>query len=99
MTRKVADGCVQVQLLVRAYQVRGHNMANLDPLHISDADLDSRIPPELKLEYYGWTEKDLEKKFKVSEGILPRYVGHVENDTMSLGQIIDELKRMYCESQ
>ena len=72
-------------------------MANLDPLHVSDADLDSRVPPELKLDYYGWTEDDLKKEFKITNGILPRFVGHVSDDSMTLGQIIEELKRMYCE--
>ncbi|WVQ70209.1 oxoglutarate dehydrogenase (succinyl-transferring), E1 component [Kwoniella botswanensis] len=87
---------LKVQLLIRAYQVRGHHIANLDPLHISDADLDSRVPPELKLEYYGWTEADLKKEFKLSDGILPRFKGSVESDKLTLGQIIEELKRMYC---
>lgn len=87
----------QVQLLIRAYQVRGHHMANLDPLHILDADLDSRVPPELKLDYYGWSEEDMKKEFKLSSGILPRFVGKVPEDKMTLGEIIGELKRMYCE--
>ncbi|ORY33742.1 Thiamin diphosphate-binding protein [Naematelia encephala] len=87
---------LKVQLLVRAYQVRGHHMANLDPLHISDADLDSRIPPELKLDYYGWTEEDLKKEFDISSGILPRFASTVPDGKMSLGQIIEELKSMYC---
>ena len=71
-------------------------MANLDPLHIDDADLDSRVPPELTLDYYGWTEEDLKKIFDVP-GILPLFAGAVKDDKMTLGQIIEELKRMYCE--
>lgn len=85
-----------MQLLIRAYQVRGHHVANLDPLHIADADLSSRVPPELTLEHYGWTEEDLKKEFKLSSGILPRFVGHVPGDKMTLAGIIDELKEMYC---
>jgi len=85
-----------VQLLIRAYQVRGHNMANLDPLHISDADLDARIPPELKLDYYGWTEQDLKKEFNI-KSVLPRFADVAPEGKMTLGQIIDELKKMYCE--
>jgi 2-oxoglutarate dehydrogenase E1 component len=71
-------------------------MANLDPLHILNADLDSKIPPELKLDYYGWTEDDLKREFKLSDGILPKFVGTVPGDKMTLGQIINELKTMYC---
>lgn len=82
--------------MIRAYQVRGHHIANLDPLHISGADLDGRVPPELTLDYYGWTEADLKKEFSLGDGILPRFKGQVKDDTMTLGQIIDELKQMYC---
>lgn len=89
---------MQVQLLVRAYQVRGHHIANLDPLRILDADLDAHVPPELTLDYYGWTEADLSKEFSLSSAILPRFVGHVADDKMTLGEIINELKTMYCES-
>ncbi len=38
---------LSVQALIRAYQIRGHNIARLDPLVINEADLDSPIPPEL----------------------------------------------------
>ncbi|ORX39784.1 Thiamin diphosphate-binding protein [Kockovaella imperatae] len=86
---------LKVQLLVRAYQVTANHVAKLDPLGIADADLDTRTPPELKLEYYGWTKDDLSKEFKINS-ILPRFVGKVPDDTMTLGQIIDELTRMYC---
>jgi 2-oxoglutarate dehydrogenase E1 component len=87
---------LKVQLLVRAYQVRGHHIAKLDPLGISNADLSSQVPPELTLEYYGWSEADLSKEFKLGPGILPRFVGSVKDDKLTLGGIIDELKRMYC---
>lgn len=87
---------LKVQLLVRAYQVRGHHIAKLDPLGISNADLSNQVPPELTLEYYGWTEADLSKEFKLGPGILPRFVGSVKDDKLTLGQLIDELKRMYC---
>lgn len=39
--------CVLLKALIRAYQIRGHNIANLDPLGINDADLDGSMPPEL----------------------------------------------------
>ncbi|GES81362.1 2-oxoglutarate dehydrogenase complex E1 component mitochondrial precursor [Rhizophagus clarus] len=57
------DDHMKVQLLVRAYQVRGYHIANLDPLGILDADLDDAIPKELDPKYYGFTEKDLDRKF------------------------------------
>ena len=44
--RVVSDHMI-VQAIIRAYQIRGHNKAKLDPLGISDADLESSVPPEL----------------------------------------------------
>ena len=37
-------------------QLRGHNLATLDPLGILDADLDDSIPEELVLENWGLSE-------------------------------------------
>lgn len=34
-------------------QIRGHNVATLDPLGISDVDLDSEVPSELIPNTYG----------------------------------------------
>ena len=58
---------LKLQLLIRAYQVRGHLLADLDPLKLTKRE----IPPELKIETYGWTEKDLDLVFpldKVGQG-------------------------------
>lgn len=60
---KVVQDHLKVQTLIRAYQVRGHSIANLDPLGIYDADLDPSIPPELTLEHYGFSEKDMSRQF------------------------------------
>lgn len=49
---------------MRAYQVRGHHTATLDPLGIMEHDLSAERPAELNLEHYGWTEKDLEKEVR-----------------------------------
>ena len=86
---------VQVQLLVRAYQVRGHHVAELDPLGILDADLADVKPPELELSRYGFTERDLEKDISLGPGILPHFATE-ENKTMKLRDIIKLCKRIYC---
>ena len=46
----------KVMQLINAYQARGHNVADLDPLGMYDADLDGTIPPDLELANYGFTE-------------------------------------------
>ncbi|KAI0920049.1 2-oxoglutarate dehydrogenase E1 component [Taiwanofungus camphoratus] len=89
------DDHLKVQLLVRAYQVRGHHIADLDPLGILDADLDDVHPPELELSRYGFTERDLEKQITLGPGILPHFATE-DRKTMSLGEIIQVCKRIYC---
>ena len=87
----------QVQLLVRAYQVRGHHVADLDPLGIMDPDLSDHVPPELELSHFGFTERDLDKQITLGPGILPHFATE-DRKAMSLGEIIKLCKRIYCMS-
>ncbi|KAA1473704.1 2-oxoglutarate dehydrogenase complex E1 component mitochondrial precursor [Dentipellis sp. KUC8613] len=89
------DDHLKVQLLVRAYQVRGHHVAELDPLGILDADLADVKPPELELSHYGFTERDLDKQITLGPGILPHFATE-DRRTMTLREIIKTLKRIYC---
>lgn len=85
---------MKVQLLVRAYQVRGHHIAELDPLGINNADLDASIPKELDPVHYGFTEKDLDRKFSLGPGILPAFgIG----ETKTLREIIEICRRIYSK--
>ncbi|KAG0325402.1 2-oxoglutarate dehydrogenase E1 component, partial [Dissophora globulifera] len=87
---------LKIQLLVRAYQARGHHMANLDPLAINKADLMASPPRELDLSHYGFSEKDLDRSFSLGPGILPGFLDTGSNQT--LREIIDHLKSIYCGS-
>lgn len=80
---------------MRAYQVRGHHVAELDPLGILDADLADVKPPELELSRYGFTERDLDADITLGPGILPHFAteGH---KTMKLREIVSLCKRIYC---
>ena len=80
---------------MRAYQVRGHHVAELDPLGILDADPADVHPPELELSHYGFTERDLDKQIGLGPGILPHFATE-DRKTMSLREIITLLKRIYC---
>lgn len=82
--------------MVRAYQVRGHHVAELDPLGILDADLADVHPPELELSRYGFTERDLDKQIALGPGILPHFATE-DRKSMSLRDIIKTLKRIYCK--
>ncbi|XP_064209489.1 2-oxoglutarate dehydrogenase complex component E1 isoform X1 [Anguilla rostrata] len=44
---KLVEDHLAVQSLIRAYQIRGHHVAQLDPLGIMDADLDSCVPTDI----------------------------------------------------
>jgi 2-oxoglutarate dehydrogenase E1 component len=86
---------LKVQLLVRAYQVRGHHLASLDPLGILQPDLDEFHPPELEYSHYGFTEKDLDRVFHIGPGVLPGFQS-ADKKKMTLREIIASLKATYC---
>lgn len=89
---------LKVQLLCRAYQVRGHLKAHIDPLKISFGDDKVKpTPPELTIEYYGFSKVDLDKEITLGPGILPRFAKNGRN-SMTLGNIIKELEALYCKS-
>lgn len=88
---------LKVQLLVRAYQVRGHLRAKIDPLGIMQPDRDFCPAPELEYSFYGFTESDLSSlKFHLGTGLLPEF--QAAQPVMTLGEIIDQLKMAYSSS-
>ncbi|KAF2204580.1 2-oxoglutarate dehydrogenase, E1 component [Delitschia confertaspora ATCC 74209] len=90
---------LKVQLLVRAYQARGHHKAKLDPLGIrSEANqFGYSKPPELELSHYNFSEKDLDQEFSLGPGILPRFKTETR-DKMTLREIIAACEKTYCGS-
>ncbi|KAI9660821.1 MAG: 2-oxoglutarate dehydrogenase E1 component [Trizodia sp. TS-e1964] len=90
---------LKVQLLVRAYQARGHHKAKTDPLGIrGEADLFGYSKPkELQLDHYKFTEKDLDGEYSLGPGILPRFKKE-GREKMTLREIIAACERIYCSS-
>lgn len=82
--------------LIRSYQTRGHNVADLDPLGILDADLDGETPEELLLDTWGLKESDLDKEFTVPKTTF--IVGEGEQRTLKLRDIISRLEAVYCKN-
>ncbi|KAG0001910.1 2-oxoglutarate dehydrogenase E1 component [Modicella reniformis] len=87
---------LKVQLLVRAYQARGHHIARLDPLGLSQVGLAAVSPRELDITHYGFSQKDLNRTFSLGPGILPGFLDTGSNQTLC--EIIDHLKAIYCGS-
>ncbi len=70
--------------LINAYRVRGHLIADIDPLHA----LPLLYHPELDIETYGLTIWDLDRVF-ITDGLANRESG-------TLREILDILQRAYC---
>ena len=75
----------RIDKLVRAYRVRGHMAADLDPLGIPRAS-----PPELEPGYYGLTSADMPRA--VSTNSLTGWAAP------NVSAVIDRLKETYCRS-
>ena len=75
----------RVDQLVRAYRVRGHLMAEIDPLGRPRPGL-----PELDPAFYHLTEEDMDRSFSTDTIEGPQ--------SMSLRQIIRRLRNTYCRS-
>ena len=75
-----------VARLIQIYGMRGHQVADLDPLGI----MNRRIPAVFKLDFLGLSEADMETEFYTGGA---RGSGHAK---MRLRDIIDVLKSVYC---
>lgn len=85
---------LKVQLLVRAYQVRGHLRATIDPLGIMQPDRDFCPAPELEPSFYGFSPDDLNNlRFHLGTGLLPEF--QAAQPVMTLGEIVEQLQRTY----
>ena len=77
---------VRAIMLIRAYRIRGHLIANLDPLSIQKKE----VHPELKPETYGFTKNDFSRKIFL-DGVLGLQYG-------DLNQILEILKKTYSSN-
>jgi 2-oxoglutarate decarboxylase len=70
--------------LINAYRVRGHLIADIDPLHAMPV----LYHPELDIETYGLTIWDLDREF-ITDGLAG-------TESATLREILDILQRAYC---
>lgn len=81
--RAVLDS-VRALMLIRAFRIRGHLIANLDPLNMRDES----HHPELDPKTYGFTEADMDRPIFI-DNVLGLQIA-------SLRQIVEIMHRTYC---
>lgn len=84
-TAEVVDKTARVQELINSYRVRGHLMADIDPLEYRQ-----RTHPDLEIETHGLTFWDLDRKFVTG--------GFGSSRTMKLRDILGVLRDSYCRT-
>ncbi|KAJ9441138.1 hypothetical protein DIPPA_25191 [Diplonema papillatum] len=88
---------IKVAQMIRAFSVRGHLMCDLDPLGLlqNGIDRNGQVPAELDPEYFGFTEADMDRRFRVE---MHHDIGGFfsRGGTMSLRELIAKLKEIYC---
>ena len=77
---------MQVATLIRVYRVRGHLIADLDPLHWKEP----AMPPEVDPLTYGLTIWDLDREFLTG--------GIAGSEKMPLGELLGVLRDAYCRT-
>lgn len=75
---------VRAVMMIRAYRVRGHRAANLDPLGLEEPE----YHPELDPASYGFTPEDMDHQIFID------YMLGLE--TASINEMIEVLRRTYC---
>jgi 2-oxoglutarate dehydrogenase E1 component len=82
-SQEVLDS-IHAHMLIRAYRVRGHLVADLDPLGLARR----KSHPELDAGRYGFSEKDYDRPIQ-----LDGWLGH---QSLTLREIINILHKTYC---
>lgn len=100
-TKQVSDS-LGISYLIRAYQVRGHEAANLDPLGLHSFRSEVTLP-ELDFKYHGFQESDLDRPLNMLGNATGGNTGFLEvlgkqKPNITLRQIITNLKNTYCSS-
>jgi 2-oxoglutarate dehydrogenase E1 component len=82
--RQAVLDSIRALMIIRAYRIRGHLVANLDPLGMAE-----QTPhPELDPKSYGFTDADMDR---------PIFIDKVLGlDFANMRQILDIVRRTYC---
>ncbi|GLR68707.1 2-oxoglutarate dehydrogenase subunit E1 [Acidocella aquatica] len=83
-TRAATLDSIRALMLIRAYRVRGHLEAQLDPLHLRQPRQHTELDPTT----YGFSEADMDRPIFI-DGVLGR-------DTATVREILAILRASYC---
>jgi len=82
--RRATLDSIRALMMIRAYRVRGHLLAELDPLQLEERPRH----PELEPETYGFGEADLDR---------PIFIDYVLGlETATIREILEIVRRTYC---
>ncbi len=84
--KDASSDAIRAHMLIRAYRVRGHLLAQLDPLGIEVRE----SHPELAHEHYGFTDADMDRQIFIG--------GWLGMESASLRQIIEALRQTYSRN-
>ena len=77
---------VKAIALIRAYRIRGHLIANLDPLGMMKRDYLHELHPS----DHGFTKEDYNRKIYVSS--------YLDKNYASINEIMSKLRKVYCST-
>lgn len=78
---------LQISQLVKAFRVRGHQQAKLDPLELMPRE----NVPDLELSFHGLSQADMDTEFKTGSLFIGR-------EKSTLKDIYEALTQTYCQS-
>jgi len=84
--RKATQDSIRAIMMIRAYRMRGHLAANLDPLSMSDFG----EQPELEPQTYGFDAADMDREIFID--------GYLGLETATPREMLDILRRTYCST-
>ena len=89
--------------LIRAYQVRGHEIARLNPFGTPLANQSPTPPPELDYRFHGFKEADLDRDLNLLGTSTGGNTGFLETlasgkAKITLRQVIAGLEKTYCST-
>ncbi|CCQ75436.1 2-oxoglutarate dehydrogenase E1 component [Magnetospira sp. QH-2] len=84
--KRATHDSIRALMMIRTYRVRGHLIANFDPLGLEGKS----YHPELDYKYYGFNEEDLDRPIFIDF--------QLGRETATLKEILGVLKATYCDT-